>query len=252
MAARARRSERPRHRPPAGGAEPGAGGAGARHRGRTEGGTARRLALPVPARRQALGRRLRPCSRRRRSTRHANLSATMPSPLNFDWIDERWPWVGASRWRQRSSSPGGRESEPSSICGSSRCDDEATLRVHGLEFLHLPTEDCCAIAPSMIDDGVEWVRARLLRGARVLDPLRARHRPERAPGAVHAGGRRGRAAGRDAPAQGRASGGLARAGAARGLPDVGRAPPSTDRSTHRGAELRCAGPGGVRPPPHGG
>ena len=49
-----------------------------------------------------------------------------------------------------------------------RCDDEAMLRRHGLEFLHLPTEDCCAIAPRMIDDGVVWVRARLDRGARVL------------------------------------------------------------------------------------
>src|SRR5262249_29937827 len=47
-------------------------------------------------------------------------------------------------------------------------DDEATLRMHGLEFLHLPTEDACAIAPKMIDDGVEWVRARLDRRIRVL------------------------------------------------------------------------------------
>jgi hypothetical protein len=47
-------------------------------------------------------------------------------------------------------------------------DDEATLQVHGLEFLHLPTADCCAIAPRMIDDGVEWVRARLDGGTRVL------------------------------------------------------------------------------------
>ena len=49
-----------------------------------------------------------------------------------------------------------------------RCDDEAVLRVHGLEFLHLPTEDCCAIAPRMIDDGVVWVRQRLDAGTRVL------------------------------------------------------------------------------------
>jgi len=49
-----------------------------------------------------------------------------------------------------------------------RCDDEALLRFHGLELLHLPTQDCCAIAPRMIDDGVAWVRSRLDAGTRVL------------------------------------------------------------------------------------
>src|SRR4029078_4866585 len=49
-----------------------------------------------------------------------------------------------------------------------RCDDEAILRINGLEFLHLPTEDCCALAPRTIDDGVAWVRSRLDAGTRVL------------------------------------------------------------------------------------
>jgi predicted protein tyrosine phosphatase len=92
----------------------------------------------------------------------------MRSALNHDWIDERlavggrfpmdaverlakWEGIGAIVDLRIES-----------------CDDEATLRVHGLEFLHLPTEDCCAIAPEMIDDGVEWVRSRLEGGTRVL------------------------------------------------------------------------------------
>lgn len=47
-------------------------------------------------------------------------------------------------------------------------DDERVLRRHGIELLHLPTEDVCAIDDEMIDDGVAWVNARLDRGARVL------------------------------------------------------------------------------------
>jgi protein-tyrosine phosphatase len=48
------------------------------------------------------------------------------------------------------------------------CDDERVLRAHGIELLHLPTEDGHAVPPRMLDDGVRWVGARLDRGARVL------------------------------------------------------------------------------------
>lgn len=47
-------------------------------------------------------------------------------------------------------------------------DDERVLRRHGIELLHLPTEDVCAIDVAAIEIGVAWVNARLDRGRRVL------------------------------------------------------------------------------------
>jgi protein-tyrosine phosphatase len=88
--------------------------------------------------------------------------------LNFDWIDERLA-VGGSFPMDAAEQLARRERIGAIVdLRVEACDDEATLRVHGLEFLHLPTADCCAIAPRMIDDGVEWVRARLDGGTRVL------------------------------------------------------------------------------------
>ena len=78
----------------------------------------------------------------------------MPRAFNFDWIDKQLA---------RQEGIGGIVD-----LRVEACDDEAVLRVHGLEFLHLPTQDACAIAPRMIDDGVEWVGARLDAGTRVL------------------------------------------------------------------------------------
>lgn len=92
----------------------------------------------------------------------------MRSAFNFDWIDERLAVGG--RFPMEAAEHLARREGIGAIVDLrvETCDDEATLRVHGLEFLHLPTEDCCAIAPRMIDDGVEWVRTRLDAGTRVL------------------------------------------------------------------------------------
>jgi len=92
----------------------------------------------------------------------------MPRTLNFDWIDERLA-VGGS-FPMESAETLARQERIGAIVDLrvEACDDEAALRVHGLEFLHLPTQDACAIAPRMIDDGVEWVGARLDAGTRVL------------------------------------------------------------------------------------
>jgi hypothetical protein len=48
------------------------------------------------------------------------------------------------------------------------CDDEHAYRAHGIAFLHLPTEDRCAVSQQMLDDGVAWILPRLARGERVL------------------------------------------------------------------------------------
>jgi len=92
----------------------------------------------------------------------------MPRAFNFDWIDKqlavggRFPMEAAEQLARQEGIGGIVDLRVEA------CDDEAVLRVHGLEFLHLPTQDACAIAPRMIDDGVEWVGARLDAGTRVL------------------------------------------------------------------------------------
>ena len=47
------------------------------------------------------------------------------------------------------------------------CDDAELLRAHGIELLHLPTRDLCAVAPEMLDRGVAWVNRQLEGGERV-------------------------------------------------------------------------------------
>jgi protein-tyrosine phosphatase len=92
----------------------------------------------------------------------------MLSRFNHDWIDERLA-VGGSFPMEAAEHLARLEGVGAIVdLRVERRDDEATLTRHGLEFLHLPTEDCRAIAPKMIDDGVEWVRARVDRGTRVL------------------------------------------------------------------------------------
>jgi protein-tyrosine phosphatase len=92
----------------------------------------------------------------------------MRQSFNFDWIDDRLA-VGGS-FPMEAAEQLARKERIGGIVDVrvETCDDEATLRVHGIELLHLPTEDCCAIAQEMIDDGVEWVRKRIDGGTRVL------------------------------------------------------------------------------------
>lgn len=47
-------------------------------------------------------------------------------------------------------------------------DDEGLLVTHGLSFLHLPTDDHCAVSPDMLDVGVAFVNFYLDRDERVL------------------------------------------------------------------------------------
>ena len=92
----------------------------------------------------------------------------MRTTFNFDWIDERLA-VGGSFPMEAAEQLARREAIGAVVdLRIERCDDEAVLRISGLEFLHLPTEDCCAIAPRMIDDGVAWVRGHMDAGRRVL------------------------------------------------------------------------------------
>jgi len=48
------------------------------------------------------------------------------------------------------------------------CDDEAGLRRHGIQMLHLPTEDHCALSQPMLDEGIAFAGAFLDREEGVL------------------------------------------------------------------------------------
>ena len=48
------------------------------------------------------------------------------------------------------------------------CDDCAEVARHGMAFLHLPTEDHCAVSPAMLDEGVVFANRHLGVRERVL------------------------------------------------------------------------------------
>jgi predicted protein tyrosine phosphatase len=48
------------------------------------------------------------------------------------------------------------------------CDDEVTLRRHGIRLLHLPTQDTRAVSQRMLHDGAAFVSEGLDAGERVL------------------------------------------------------------------------------------
>ena len=51
---------------------------------------------------------------------------------------------------------------------SEACDDAAALSRSGVAFLHLPTDDHCALAQADMDGGVAFATAHLAVGAKVL------------------------------------------------------------------------------------
>ena len=48
------------------------------------------------------------------------------------------------------------------------CDDAQEIERHGMAFLHLPTEDHCAVTAAMLDEGVAFANRHMDRGERVL------------------------------------------------------------------------------------
>lgn len=89
-------------------------------------------------------------------------------PLDFDWVTPTLA-VGA-RFAPSDATRLAREHGIVAVVDLrvEACDDERALRRHGIELLHLPTEDVCAIDDEKIAIGVAWVNERLDRGARVL------------------------------------------------------------------------------------
>ena len=48
------------------------------------------------------------------------------------------------------------------------CDGAQEVERHGMAFLHLPTEDHCAVTAAMLDEGVAFANRHMDRGERVL------------------------------------------------------------------------------------
>jgi protein-tyrosine phosphatase len=106
------------------------------------------------------------------STDPAARSAAPPkrkiARLNFDWLTERLA-IGGSFERQAVEVLAGAHhfSRVVDLRGDD-CDDELHLGRHGIRLLHLPTEECCAIAPEVLARGVAWARSALRAHNRVL------------------------------------------------------------------------------------
>jgi hypothetical protein len=91
----------------------------------------------------------------------------MANPLNLHWISTELALGG--------SYPMERAGELATQLGIRRvvdvrsecCDDAEVLRAHGIELLHLPTQDMMAVSQAMLEKGVAWVNAQLAAGQRV-------------------------------------------------------------------------------------
>jgi protein-tyrosine phosphatase len=87
--------------------------------------------------------------------------------LNLSWVAERLA-VGGSFARERICELAEELSVRAVVdLRAEDRDDEETLTKHGVRFLHLPTDDHCAISLPMLDAGVAWVTPRLASDERV-------------------------------------------------------------------------------------
>jgi predicted protein tyrosine phosphatase len=94
--------------------------------------------------------------------------AAVPACLGFDWITSTLAVGG--RYPVEACEALAREHGVRAVVDlrEEERDDHTELTRHGIELLHLPTEDRCGVSPAMLERGVEFVRACLARGERVL------------------------------------------------------------------------------------
>ena len=90
------------------------------------------------------------------------------APLNFDWITPTLA-VGGS-FPALAIESLARDHAIAAVIDAraETVDDEAVMARHGIAFLHLPTDDMFALADVDLDAGVDFTRAHLARGQRVL------------------------------------------------------------------------------------
>jgi protein-tyrosine phosphatase len=92
----------------------------------------------------------------------------MATPLNLSWITDDLA-IGGS-FRPADAEVLARELRIRAVVDLrvEACDDAVVLERHGVAFLHLPTEDLCAVSPAMLGEGVTFAKRHLDRGERVL------------------------------------------------------------------------------------
>lgn len=92
----------------------------------------------------------------------------MPNPLNLSWITDHLAVGGSFPAETAEALAGELRIRAVVDLRLEACDDIQLLRHHGIAFLHLPTEDHCAVAPDMLDAGVAFAACHLEAGGRVL------------------------------------------------------------------------------------
>ncbi len=95
------------------------------------------------------------------------MASSSAAGLDLDWITPTLCVGGAF---PPSAIPGLAALEVEAVVDlrSEACDDALALARAGVDFLHLPTQDHCALAPADVDAGVAFVRPRLAAGRKVL------------------------------------------------------------------------------------
>ena len=93
---------------------------------------------------------------------------TVPPAVNLSWITDDLA-VGGS-FRTDEAEHLARELRIKAVVDlrGEACDDTAVLKRHGITFLHLPTEDHCAVSAAMLDAGVAFAGRHLEASERVL------------------------------------------------------------------------------------
>lgn len=87
---------------------------------------------------------------------------------NFSWLTETLA-VGGSFPAERAPALAADHGIAAVIdLRTEACDDAAELASCGLDFLHLPTDDLCAVSAPMLDQGVAFARPHLAAGRRLL------------------------------------------------------------------------------------
>jgi hypothetical protein len=90
--------------------------------------------------------------------------------MNFSWITDHLAIGGRLPARAAETLASGLRIRAVLDLRLEDCDDLALLQSHGIEFLHLPTEDHCAVSDEMLREGVAFTAWHLDRGERVLIP----------------------------------------------------------------------------------
>ena len=90
-----------------------------------------------------------------------------PAELDLDWVT---PLLAVGGAFPGSAIPALAALEVQAVVDlrSEACDDAEALARAGVAFLHLPTDDHCALAPADLDAGVGFVRDHVAAGRKVL------------------------------------------------------------------------------------